>query len=379
VESNITVFSNGQSVVAAYIDPNNKPTIDDWFQQMYDNGQRRARLVLWHMRLDKLQDYNGIYLNSCYNADPPYCGSFSPAVQTSINQILQKLKDIGFVEVHVTMGPGGYNLPLPCEVKVSDSQDPNSWCSADDPHENLWQGSIESGTGNTDPWHQWTDGVPPGERYKTSDTDYMGENWNIIWNTWHEIRAFHDGVTFIVKMDFGGEILPVESIYNDGIGAPAPAGRTGFAPGHQGESLYHRYAGKAANYVFTMWWNFNYVFGKTDVNGFALNGPDHVASAFEIYGRTGYGNPYLWSLYAYDNAGQVLLDTDAKLMAKGDTQTGIVIAEAYFNDANSAASLNSATQSISRPVFFLTQWSSDAAGVTYYPPAAYTNYLAYNF
>ena len=336
--------------------------IDD-LNDMIAAGQQKGRLILWHKQLPEGQpsDAEGFYLNS-------RGGQFHPQIVTNIQNILQQCRDSRFNEVHVSFGPGAHNLPIPCDYKNRMTIPPrfpskSDWCTPGDPLEDFWLGSIENGEGDADPFHQWT----------SRNVEFFEENWNLIFNTWPMIRAFHDP-TFVIKMDFGGEILPPELIYNDGEGVPG--GNTGFAPGYAGNARYHRTWGKAAHYVYSMWINFNIQFGKTDVIGFALNGEDRVKSACQLYDQTAYGRPYVWSVYAYANAGQTLTQTDARLKECGDPDTGLIISEAYFNDLPTALDLNAAQASpdFSRPIHFLTQWYIDSTNAEKIPTIDYFNY-----
>jgi len=112
------------------------------------------------------------------------------------------------------------------------------------------------------------------------------------------------------------------------------------------------------------------------VIGFALNGADRVRSACDLYDFSGLGRPYIWSLYAYDNPGLALRDTDLKLKEKGEDSTGLLISEAYVNDLNTALELN-ATQAepgFVRAVYFLTQWHFLANKDQVIPPSPFNNY-----
>ncbi len=96
-------------VVAQYhID---KPTIDAQLADMYANGQRRLRLMIYHWDGHTFQNgvsvaYNGPASGTLLDAPS---GELSQQSQDNLANLLASIKSHGFEEVEVAMGPQGAN------------------------------------------------------------------------------------------------------------------------------------------------------------------------------------------------------------------------------------------------------------------------------
>jgi hypothetical protein len=75
-------------------------TIDAQLQQMYDNGQRRLRIPIYHGRGAN----SGTVMDSTG-------GNLAPQFRTNLTNLLAAIKAAGFVEIEVSFNPQGENDP----------------------------------------------------------------------------------------------------------------------------------------------------------------------------------------------------------------------------------------------------------------------------
>lgn len=109
-------------------------------------------------------------------------------------------------------------------------------------------------------------------------------------------------------------------------------------------------------YVFKLWWNYNFIFGKTDTVGFSIIaevGTSRYDNMVSEMNRTGFGLPYLWSVHVYDNITNALQNLSAHQSSAGDNRSW-VIGETYYNDSATDSALSAA--SLRRTVWHVYQW-----------------------
>ncbi len=133
-------------------------TIDTQLQEMYDNGQRRLRIPIFHGR--------GIDSGTAMDSTG---GNLSPRFQANLANLLAAVKATGFVELEVSFNPQGANDPTQWTTFSSDYYQEN-WSLIQNLH------AIIAGAGI--PYHidLLNEGIPPPDY--AAFLQYSQELWN---------------------------------------------------------------------------------------------------------------------------------------------------------------------------------------------------------
>ena len=345
--------------------PQVRAQVNAEIQQLYQTGQRRSRLFLWHRR-DALapEDAPNRVIGTVLKS---LGGDFSPQVMENLQDILKTMHATGFQEIEIVFGAVGQNypfwwydrltagqpLPIPHDNDADGVYDslfmvppgcqanvyPGDFAPADAfpfPCHELWRGSAT----------EWTTGPDSNE-------DYYQENWNVIYNVWPVLKEAAAGM--IVRVDLCPECE-----------VPTDDNPAHYESGHAGDLLYHLAQGKRALYTLRLWVDFNLNFSKSDTVGFSIiSGTAEqvdaaIRGAYQIYDRTILGRPYLIDQHIYHapernmSAAQQLQQMDRTLKALGDYHTGVIVGESYTNDPDTAVSLNNS--GVTRTIWYLCQF-----------------------
>jgi hypothetical protein len=385
---NLHTWNPPTGTILGYVFPT-AATINVQLEQMYGNGQRKFKLIIWHKR--NATD-TGTVLKS-------RGGHLSETARNSIYNLLVFLKNLPANEVIVEFAPLGFNY-------VGTNYNPNYWGT---PEHRLSTGAPD---GDTDPC---TAGIQsryngrrglwegPESEWTDCNQSYFDENWGVIKDLYPLTQSVEG---LLVKVCLGAEYAPPS--FNNTPSCNGPSG-----PSSADSCLYDRDLdhftnpfedatwGKRSKYVKLMWRNFVSTFGvaaKERTIGFSTSGESadntsrYIRGLYKVYDASGVGRPYLTSVHIYhDSSGEpekaaskYLERIHYTLNAIGEHRQGIIIGEAYDNDSETGLSLSSAQSSIPRKIFFLLQWpiASPSSGLPDWdagPPVHYGNYLAFGF
>ena len=359
--------------------PTIRSAVDGYLQANYNTGQRRVRIMLWHGR-------NGSSPYYQLFGDPVIVGTviwsgtgnFPSITRENLAALLTKVRDIGYQEVLVALGPQGHNYVGPwldrsvyaphdtdgdgiyannffAPPSCSPSAYPgdNDGDGIDDidslpfPCHDLWRGSISA--------------------WETANEDYFQENWSVIYNIYPLVTGIPG---LLVKVDLGNEYTVEQDCSNpecNGSGDRA-GGASRYEAGHVGDIFYHKLWGKRANYMWRLWGNVRSVFGSNALTGgfsFETGGglaaiTRKVRGAYQIYDSV--GRPYYVVSHFYDenwiggpDAGQMFEQLHNALNSVGATGEGVIVGESYWNDAKTANDLNLKSY-LGRTIWYLIQW-----------------------
>lgn len=189
-----------------------------------------------------------------------------------------------------------------------------------------------------------------GNVWNATHESYFQENWNLIHNLMPLIR--NSPIPY--RVDLGNELSPTSN--------SSEVWKT---------------------YVWKLWLNFTSIFSVSESVGFSV-APGNLGNRVARFRNT-YGNniPHLFSFHVYDNAGMTFLAINSALNANGFRVQGLIIGEAFYNDASEAAELRSAINAASRTVHYLTQWpltrNSSCSDVDVAPPLDFGHYINQSF
>ncbi|MCD9030759.1 hypothetical protein LDO32_03295 [Luteimonas sp. Y-2-2-4F] len=189
-----------------------------------------------------------------------------------------------------------------------------------------------------------------GSVWNATHESYFQENWNLIHNLMPLIRS--SPVPY--RVDLGNELSP-----------------------SSGSSEVWK------TYVWKLWWNFTSLFDLSESVGFSV-APSSIADRVARFRNT-YGDniPHLFSFHVYGTAELLFLTIDSALNRNGFRIQGVIVGEAFYNDASDAAELRSAINATSRTVHYLTQWplsrNSSCSDVDVAPPLDFGHYINRGF
>lgn len=258
-------------------------------------------------------------------------GNFAQTYRNNLASLLSAAKAAGFTEVLVRYLPGYVN-------------DPGNW-------------------------------DPPGP-YNGYHADVFQENWNLIAN----LQPIIAGAGLTYRIDLGAERMPAVNQ----SGAP--------------------YNPNWFQYCKNLWINYATIFGIANTVGYSIaysasSDGNYRAHAIKyVYNGT---PPYVFAVTIYGpytapgggmcpglSEEEEFSDLNAQLTSDG-FQQGIIIAEAYYNDAVAAEGFSQAIASTGRTVWYLTQWpferpnnascGASVPSVNVIPPTAFNNYSSKNF
>jgi hypothetical protein len=385
---NLHTWNPPTGTILGYVFPN-ALTINVQLQQMYSNGQRKFKLIVWHKR--DASD-TGTVLKS-------QGGILSATARNNIYNLLGYLKNVQANEVIVEFAPLGFNY-------VGTNYNPNYWGT---PADQLSTGTPD---GDTDPC---TAGVQtdyngrsglwegPESEWTNCNQSYFDENWGVIKDLYPLTQSV---AGLLVKVGLGAEYAPPS--YNNTPGCNGPSGPSNsdsclydMDPSHFTNPFQDPQWGKRSKYVKLMWSNFVKTFGvgaKQRTIGFSTSGESadntsrYIRGLYKVYDASGVGRAYLTSVHIYHDstaeperaASKYLERTHYTLNAIGEYRQGIIVGEAYYNDSETGPSLSTEQSSIQRPIFFLLQWpiSTPSSGLPDWdtgPTINYGNYLAYGY
>jgi hypothetical protein len=385
---NLHTWNPPTGIILGYVPPNTA-TINAQLQEMYGNGQRKFKLIIWHKR--NANDH-GTVLKS-------QGGTLSATARNNICNLLVFLRSLQATEVIVEFAPLGFNY-------VGTNYNPNYWGTLTD------QLSTGAPNGDTDPC---TAGIQsnynghaglwegPESEWTSCNQSYFNENWGVIKDLYPLTQSVEG---LLVKVCLGAEYAPPS--YNNTPGCNGPSG-----PSNSDGCLYDADPnnftnpfqdatwGKRSKYVKLMWSNFVNTFGvgaKQKTIGFSTSGESadntsrYIRGLYKVYDASGVGRPYLTSVHIYNHssgepekaASKYLERTHYTLNAIGEYTQGIIVGEAYYNDSETGPSLSAGQSDIPRTIFFLLQWpiSAPTSGLPGWdtgPTIDYGNYLAHGY
>jgi len=293
-------------VLFNYHKPAEKSVIDTQLQGMYNAGQRRLRIPIFHSRVA----YTGAPLQWATVLNSAG-GMLSATHEANLRNFLTKLRQIGFVQVEIGFFPHGNNDP----------------------------------TG----WPAWSE-------------DYFQENWGLISNL-HPIleeMVATTGLSYYIDL-MNEAVFPSPNDIFRSEYPPGPDGDLAYQAAVVQCSIMQQYC-------WSLWTNYVLVFGKNDTVGFSINvdGWDKKIRNFRnIYGQCPgpYCNgPYVLSAHIYSQPGSDeryrFVGLHNALNANGypKENTGIIIGEAYYNDPVAAANFRAAVTETGRTIFHVLQW-----------------------
>ncbi len=305
------------------IDPH--AVIEEQFRQMANRGQRRARLLIWHMRGG---DDASLVVNS-------ETGDLAPQLRENLLGILTSLRDKGFKEVQIALGSQGYNLPIACNWKGDRAAE--SWCTIGDPSEDIWSG--------------------PAALWNSANDSYFEENWRFLASI---VRATDEIEDLDLLFDLQNELAPVMN------GNANP--------------LSDETWGRTSAYVLRTWTRFVQTFGRDRTVGFSVPGTwaPRIRALYSLYDQSGVGRPRYLDVHIYhvrethgpsaDDAYWMFREAHDTLNSVGERSTPIIIGEAHYNDEPTARRLAQAQTETGRSIAWLAQWPW--AGLASYDSAA---------
>lgn len=204
----------------------------------------------------------------------------------------------------------------------------------------------------------------------------FAENWSVI----QQVRPYVVAAGIPYRIDLMVEGLPRARIFAGQIIANDPDND------------------EWTEYAQRLWENYVDAYGKADSIGFSsVAGPDlqktdarveHLNTVYRVHGVVDRPNVIGVDFYPANgiDEGQFFSKWSEELDKEGLTELPIIIPEAYYDDASSAALLQSAMTETGRPVPYLLQWplQRDAGcypgdPVTVPVPTAFQHYLDHGF
>lgn len=123
--SNACSGSDLRSIIAVYDDPAAKKLIDSKLQRMYDAGQRKISLILWHFH----NQWDGGYDKDmwCIGVNAP--GKLSSRHAANLKALVKKIRSIGFNQITMRLAPSDQSDPRNLTPTAQDGtwnwRDPN--------------------------------------------------------------------------------------------------------------------------------------------------------------------------------------------------------------------------------------------------------------
>jgi len=300
-------------------------TIDNQLQDMYNAGQRRLRIPIFHGR-----GWNNVSGHKWIMDSTD--GQLSPTHTQNVTGFLAKLRQIGFSELEIAFCPTGND---------QGGNDPQKWL----------------------------------EFYGGWSEDYYQENWNLIANL-HPIIA---GCGIDYRIDLMNEMVPPNP--DEFIGHPWFAQFNLLTQYCRrlwtdyvltfGKNDTVGFSLSVDTYIDSKIRNFANIYGGCP--GPFCNGP-YILSA-HIY-RDSSGD---------ERAKFVYLDSLLSANGYPKENTGIIIGEAYYNDPVAAANFQAAVTQTGRTIFHVLQWPvtpttpSTPGACLPLPTTQFNNYLTRGF
>jgi hypothetical protein len=246
-------------------------------------------------------------------------GTLNPLLTQNLNGLFQSLANKGYWEVLMSLAP----------------QNGPHWTSPS------WSG--------------------PTTLWSTYNQQILDMNINFAKNLFSHAFLNTNNQGIYVVADLGGEIVPPHGGWNC----------SNYVSGHCGDIRYHNEYGRTADYIFRFWnalanhmftdgWS--YFPGRNRIYGFSPD-PAHITGMYQIYDLPGSaGRPYVFPIGMYPSpnsrsaAYDMFLQVHNAMLSVGDSLTGFIIAETWYNDDNTAVGFENAITATGRGVHFLIQW-----------------------